>query len=76
MKQYECESCGYLICAERTPKKCPNCRARVLEMGECREGLTKIKCPECSEIFYYDSERGKPFKCAFCDHVFGEKDYF
>ncbi|MCD6127485.1 MAG: hypothetical protein J7J21_03815 [Methanomicrobia archaeon] len=76
MKSYTCESCGYTLCAEKTPKRCPNCRARLLERGECRDDFIKITCPECKETFYYNPKDGKPFKCAFCDYTFEEVNYF
>ncbi|HDN81102.1 MAG: hypothetical protein J7L10_05265 [Methanomicrobia archaeon] len=76
MKLYICESCGYNVCAEKAPKRCPNCRSRFLEKGECEKDFVKVTCPECEEVFYYDPKKGKPFKCAFCDHTFAEVDYF
>ena len=76
MRLYACESCGYTVCAKIVPMKCPNCRARLFERGTCPEGLEAIQCPECEESFSYDPAKGKPFKCAFCDHTFADVDYF
>jgi hypothetical protein len=76
MNLYVCESCGYTVCVEKVPKKCPNCRARLFEKGECPKGMKEVHCPECEESFQYDPEKGTPFKCAFCDHTFAEADYF
>ena len=75
MKLYTCESCGYLVCAKKVPKKCPNCRSRLLEKGKSKKDLVKVKCPACEETFYYDPKKGKPFKCAFCDRTFAETNY-